>query len=1112
MHRNSVILMLILTLFLSLLVPSEQALAEGEKQSELTHGFKLLREEDLPDISSTVYLYEHEKSGAHLLWLKNEDPFKVFAACFKTKMSNNSGAPHIVEHAVLGGSRKYKSDDIFTDMNSRSTNAFMNAMTYPDKTIFPVASRDPQDFYNLTDVYLDSVFFPMILENSKFFYREGWRYEIFSPEDDLNYNGVVYNEMAGALSDPMKNFLFETLASIYPDTFYRYNSGGIPQYIPDLSYEEFKDFYHSYYSPGNALLYFYGDLDIDAYLEHIDEDYLSHFDKPENTVEYEKQEPFSERKEQVVYYNLDDDASEDGQTYMSLNYLTGDGGDLDDTFTNIVLSYTLFDSSSAPVKEALLDAGIGAQSGSFSLAFNQNTMGVAVLNANSDQKDDFVQIVEDTIRKTVEEGLDKDNIMAIINYLELSYREANGTNGLKGMDYLQLILDSYNYGGDPLAYLKFTEIFDSLRAKVDSGAYEQYIQEKILDNPTSSLLILEGKKGLASQVVQESAEKLAEYKASLSEEELEQLIADSKDLRDKPAFDEADYNLPSLKLSEIEPDINTIPFDVEKLDKYTLVTSPQVSGGINYLNLQFDLSVVPEEDLPYVGLLASLLGTIDTENYSKGDLEKTMLSYTGGISFAPSNAAHKDTAALDSRFEVAASATAENIDQMFDLIEEIGLRSKFEDTKWIGEQIKALRNGMETNASSNAIGLGIQRVRSYIDPVFAYREQFSGLDYLRFIQDVDDHFAADPQTYLDKLQAVNKQIFNTANLVVGLAGAESDFDTVKASLTALVDRLPAEKLENGKFNVTVQKKNEGISVNSSSNYVIKAAKLSDYKERNGSRNVVTLVLDNLYLYPEIRAKGGAYGAYSFIDNYDNLAVYSYSDPNVRETVEVFDKMGDFLTDLELSDEDLEQVIIGYFKAYPVPGADAASQIAYRYINGFSNAYYAQEAQEVLATKLDDIREYGEAIKAAMQEGNNLVVLGNQAKIKENEDLFDQLVNIVESKVAMPEEAVAADPEDPILGNWVFDSFTFEENNYPASALGTEIKYEFLGDGTCVSYQDDETYPASLWLNEDGVYYIFEDGSSLEAHLEEGQLTMVMEGIEMHFQRAELEDEAGSEDK
>ncbi|MDO5015755.1 MAG: insulinase family protein [Eubacteriales bacterium] len=1110
MHRSLVILMLILTLLLGLFVPSEQALAEEEKPSELTHGFKLLREEELPDISSTAYLYEHEKSGAHLLWLKNEDPFKVFAACFKTKMSNNSGAPHIVEHAVLGGSRKYKSDDIFTDMNSRSTNAFMNAMTYPDKTIFPIASRDPQDFYNLTDVYLDSVFFPMILENRKFFDREGWRYEIFSPEDDLTYNGVVYNEMTGALSDPMRNFLFETLASIYPDTFYRYNSGGVPQYIPDLSYEEFKDFYQSYYSPGNALLYFYGDLDIDTYLEHIDEDYLSHFDKPESTVEYEKQEPFAERREQVVYYNLDDEASEDGQTYMSLNYLTGDGGDVNDTFTNIVLSYTLFDSSSAPVKEALLDAGIGAQSGSFSLAFNQNTLGVAVLNANTDQKNDFVQIVEETIQKTVEEGLDKDNIMAIINFLDLSYREANGTNGLKGMDYLQLILDSYNYGGDPLAYLKFTEIFDALRAKVDTGEYEQYIQEKILDNPTSSLLILEPQKGLAAQVAQETADKLAEYKASLSEEELAQLVADSEDLRDKPVFDEADYNLPSLKLSEIEPDINFLPFEAEQLDKYTLVTSPQVTGGINYLDLQFDLSVVPEEDLPYVGLLSYLLGTLDTENYSKGDLEKAVLSYTGGISFTPSDAAHKDTAALDSRFEVAASATTENIDQMLDLIEEISLRTKFEDTKWIGEQIKALRNGMETSASSNAIGLGIQRVRSYFDPVFAYREQYSGLDYLRFIQEVDSNFAENPQPYLDKLEAVSKQIFNTPNLVVGLAGAESDFTNVKASLTALIDRLPAAELENGQFDVTAQKLNEGISVNSGSNYVIKAAKLSDYTELNGSRNVVTLVLDNLYLYPELRAKGGAYGAYSFIDNYGNFAAYSYSDPNLRETVEAFDNMGDFLNDLDLSEEDLEQVIIGYFKAYPVPGADAASQVAYRYINGFSNDYYAKEAQEVLGTKLEDIKAYGEAIKAAMQEGNNLIVLGNQAKIKENADLFDQLVSIVESKVAIPEEAVAADPEDPILGTWVFDSFSFDENYFPSSALGIEVTYEFLEDGTFLSYQDGESYPPALWLNEDGVYYLFEDGSSLEANLAEEKLSFEVEGIKMYFHRVELE-EVSSED-
>lgn len=1097
MQKTILSLVLILTLSIGLLIPI-RAFAEGEAS-----GFKLIHEEELTDISSTAYIYLHEKSGAELIWLKNDDPFKVFAASFKTKQENDGGAPHIVEHAVLGGSRKYKSDDIFTDLNSRSTNAFMNAMTYPDKTVFPVASRDPQDFFNLTDVYLDSVFFPMILENRKFFDREGWRYELFDRDGEIVYNGVVYNEMMGSMSDPMRNFLFSTLASIFPDTFYIHNSGGTPQAIPNLTYEEFLDFYQTYYHPSNTLLYFYGDLDIDTYLEHIDKEYLSHFDKLNKEVSYEKQKPFSARNELINYYNIDDRASEENQTYMALSYLTGDGGIPEEAFMNVVISHVLFDSTSAPVKEALREAEIGAESGSFSLSFNQNTIGVAVLNANADQKDAFIDTVESTIQKVADEGLDKENLLATINLLEMQYREANATYGLKGMDYLDLILDSYNYADSPFAYLHFTEIFDGLRAKLETNEYEDYIQERILDNPTSSITLLVPKKGLSTELEVATEAKLAEYKASLSEEELDDIIEKSINLRDQAIFPEADYYLPTLKIDEIEPNINELIYTAEELDNFTLVTVPQVTGGINYFSIQFDLSVVDVADLPYANLLSSLLGILDTANLTKGELEKEVFMYTGGIGTTVSNAKHKDSGQMDARFEVYGSSTLENVEKFLELVEEITLKSKFDDTKWIGERITAMRNGLETSASSNAAGIGVQRVRSYHDPLFAYREKLNGLDYIRFIQDLDDNFEDNSAQVLAKLEEIRSLIFNQANLIIGIAANETDFPELRSNLEKYVSRIPDIENENQKFDVPVVKLNEGIEINSDSNYVIKSFDLNNnLEEIDGSKNVLSLVLDNLYLYPELRAKGGAYGAYSIVDNYNNFVVYSYSDPNVRETINVYDNIGNFLENLDLNEEELAQIIIGYFKAYPIPGRDAANNAVYRYINGYDNDYYANEAQAVLESKLDDIKAYSSAIGKGLKEDNYLIVLGNPRKIQENADLFMNLTQIVEPKLAEPEEPVPSDLEDPILGDWILDHLAFEGEEIKASEIGMEAQVSFNQDGTVVFKIMDETSDPVLWVNQEASYHVFEEGMITEYYFEDDFLVNIEEGIYLYFLKAD----------
>lgn len=990
MKKHIICLALAVAMCLSLVIPAAPVQAEDAK---LVHGFRLVREEEVPDISSVAYIYEHEKTGAELIWLKNEDPFKVFAACFKTKPSNDSGPAHIVEHSLLGGSRKYKSADIFTDIDAMSTNAFMNAMTYPDKTIFPIASRDPQDFYNLTDVYLDSVFFPIIKDEKRIFDREGWHYEITDKEQPITISGVVYNEMRGAMSNPLRLFISECAKSIFPDTTYAYNSGGSPEAIPELSYEEFLEFYNTFYHPSNMLLYFYGDVDMDFYLKHIDEEYLSHFDKQELNITFEKQEPFKEPRENTSYYDLDEEEDPANKAYMGINIYSGEGGNVLDYYMLAVISDVLVDANSAPIKQALFEAGIGEDNGSLYFAYNQNAFGVAVLNADENRKDEFVKIVEDGLKDAAEGGLDHEKLLASINSYELSMREASSNDGLKGLDYMDLILDSKYYGGDPLAYLQISDIFEQLRAKIEEGAYEQFIKDRLLDNPFTAVTILLPKHGLAEEQAAAMADKLAKYKESLSDEQLDALIAENTKNESENA--EEEVSLPHLTVDQIDPHLNDIDYTSEELDGTKVLFSAQPTSGICYYDLEFDLSVLKPEELPYASLMTYLLGTLDTDAYDYGTIETMMGLHTGGISFGVSNSEHTKTHEQDARLTVAGKAKPEELTTLFELIDEISRRTHYDDFDWIGQQISQLRSNMERQCVTSGQNIALKRVRSYFSPMFKYREMLSGLDYLRFIQKLEKAYTEDARSVGDKMAEVAAKVFNKNNMVIGIAADEADKQACMDALKDYLGKLPADKQERGHFDMKVEQLNEGVQVTSEVNYVVQGGDLKSATDKpDGAVRLLSNILDNMYLYPELRAKAGAYGAYSLVDNYGNFVVYSYRDPNIGNTLDVYKGIPDFLENLDIPQELLEQLIIGYFKAYPMTPDAVASTICYREINGQSNEDFVQEAEEVMATDLEKLKGFAPIFREVLDK-NYICVVGSKEQIAAEKDRFMNLFPVVE---------------------------------------------------------------------------------------------------------------------
>lgn len=960
--------------------------------SDAKFGFKLVKQEELSDISSTMYWYEHEKTGAELVWLKNGDPFKVFAASYKTEPNDDSGAPHIVEHALLGGSRKYTSNDIFTDMNAISTNAFMNAMTYPDKTIFPVASRDPKDFANLTDLYLDSVFFPKIATEKSIFQQEGWRYDIFDANDPLVYSGVVYNEMRGAMSDPFEVLYRSIMKALYPDTCYAFNSGGEPDAIPELSYEEFLEFYNKFYHPSNMLVYFYGDVDIDYFMKMIDEEYLAQFDKKEIDIKYEKQEG-SGLSVMTVPFHIE--ASEDpaGQAYLAYNINCGDGSNPIDRYVLDIVSEALVDASYAPIKNALYDEEIGLDNGSFWLSYNQNAFGVAAVYAEPEDASRLVEVVDRELQNILDTGFDDEVLSSIINRMELSMREAGEEDGLKGIYFMDLVLDGMYYGGDPAAYLRFDSILNALKEGVETDMYENFVKERLVGSNHRSLVTLLPHPGLADEKAAELEQKLAGIKAAMSEDEINALVAENIANEEKKNAG-AESNLPKLKLSEIDTNLNEIDYNVEQLDGVTLLLSEQPSSGIVYLNMEFDLSTVDIDKVPYASLVANLLTSLDTENYSYHELETAINNASGGIGFSANVTESIDTQELDARFIVSTKALESSLGKTLDLLGEITANTLFEDYDWIGQQITQVKVGLESELNTDGVDMGLLRARSYFSPMFKYRELLSGMDYLRFIQQLEKDFDENPEAVAAEMKAFTDTVFNKNNLVVGVVADKADFETAKAELHRFIESLPSEKLQSGKYDISPERLNEGVLTSSDVNYVVMAGDLdeaSDYS-LDGAASLLSNIIDNMYLYPELRQKGGAYGAYSFVDNYGNMIMYTYRDPNIVETLDVFRGVGDFVNSLSMDTEELEQMIIGYFKAYPMTPSAVANEICYRYLNDLTNEDYRMGAEEVKNLTNDDLKKYGEYINK-MLEDEYFIVIGNSNMVTDVKDIFENLFTI-----------------------------------------------------------------------------------------------------------------------
>nr|WP_300004925.1 insulinase family protein [Tissierella sp.] len=961
--------------------------------NKIYKGFKFLEEKDVKEVNSTYRLFIHEKTGAKLIYLSNEDNNKVFTIGFRTPPEDSTGAPHIIEHSVLSGSKKYRTKEPFMDLIKGSLQTFLNAMTYPDKTIYPIASRNNKDFQNLMDVYLDAVFNPRIYDMPEIFMQEGWHHEITDKDSPIEYKGVVYNEMRGAYSSP-ESLLTERISqSLFPDTIYKYSSGGDPYSIPDLSYENFLDFHSKYYHPSNSYIYLYGDGDVLEHLEYIDNEYLSSYDKKEIDTEIKLQEPL--KSSLVEYYPISGEESDENRDYLALNFVLGNATDKKDNLMNDILNDILINSSAAPLKEALIDAGIGEDILGFSSGGIQPTFSIIAKNAKEDQKDKFKEIILDTLKDLIKDGIDKKLIEATINKLEYSLREAGGYSTV-GILYGFNIFDSWLYDGDPLANLEYEETLTFFREALKTSYYEDYIEEHFMKNVHNSMVVLKPQKGLAEEKDLVLTERLAAYKASLSQDELDSLIEKNKALEKFQLSEDTieDKNtIPKLSIDDVNSTPLHIDQEVYNEEDITLIHHDLFTSGITYLDLVFDLKHIDKELVPYISLLTQLLGSIDTKNYKYGDLSNEIYINTGGIYFSATALSDNKSDNYYPKLIVSSKVIRTKTTELFKLIKELINNTKIEDKKRIKEIINQIKSRIEMNifSSGNAVAQG--RVNSYFSEVGKYLELLSGLDFLWFIDDLAKNFDQDSDEILSNLQKVYDLVFNKNNMIVNVTGEKEDLELVKENFNIVKDILKEDKHQEAKLDLKVERLNEGIMSSSNVQYVSKGYNLKKLGyEYNGTMAVLSTILSRDYLHNWIRAKGGAYGAGISFNRKGDVSTYSYRDPNLVDTLKVYDGLSDYLKNIKLNKEDLTTYVIGTMnKLDPPLTASQKGQIGLsRYITNLAFEDVKKQMEEVLSTSEDQIKGYAVLLDEIMKE-NYICVFGNENKIKENKEVFLNLV-------------------------------------------------------------------------------------------------------------------------
>lgn len=954
--------------------------------------YELISYETISDISSEVQIFRH-KSGAEIVAVKNDDDNKVFSICFKTPVETSNGVPHILEHAVLNGSRKYPVKEPFMQLIKTSLNTFLNAMTYPDRTIYPVASRNNKDFHHLMDVYLDSVFFPNFYKEENIFLQEGWHYKIENEEDPLTISGVVFNEMKGAYSNPDQVVYQEFLKGIFPDTNYTYSSGGDPYEIPNLSYEELLDFHQKYYHPSNSLVFIYGDGDLEEELEHIDS-YLSEFEKESFHVKTLSQEIFLEPRVLEKEYSLSKEEDPENKDYLLYGFKMGETTNLKDSLTADILSQALFNSDVSLVKRALLDLEIADDISNFDLNGRDLALGILAKNTNKEHLDLFVQTIEKALKEEIRQGLDKDLLEGIINRIEFQYRETFDEE-TAGLIYSLFAAQSWVHGGDPALFFRYEDILREMRELLETDYYELKTEE-FLNTPHKIHLVLKGTPGLNDQKDLEMKKRLDQLKKSLSFKELSELSEKYKNLdkyQNTEDSKEALESLPKLSLENLSKEIEKIPRKVLEKDTYKMLLNEINTNGIIYLDFIFDVSFLKREEVFYLSLISQLLGDLDTENKTYQELTKDRQKYTGSFSFQPGIYPIENSKDFLRTFNLSLRALPNFLEKSLEIFEEIR-KTSFKDTGRIFELLKSQLVRFDQRILTSGHQLGILLASAQMDACQDYRNELTGFSYYKNLKDLVKNFDEKKEELVSNLERVFSKLISKNNLILHINTDSDHLEETKNILEEFVEDFDEERHEKVEWIFEKNPKKIGISTSSNVNYVNEVFFYPENVRYKGSDTVLSSFLSLDYLYREIRVKGGAYGMGITTNRRGQNSLYSYRDPHLMRTLDIYHEIPNYLENIDLSNEDLESLIIGAYNQFdpPLTPCRKGQLDLANFLTGSTHEDQEKYLGEALNTTLEDFKERIPVIRESFK-NSSICVIGKEQDIRGNEDTFDEILKI-----------------------------------------------------------------------------------------------------------------------
>jgi len=957
------------------------------------NAYTLIKTEELPDLNGTGYYLRHNKSGARIVWVENADDNKVFSIAFRTPPTDSTGVAHIIEHNVLCGSEHFPAKDPFIELAKGSLNTFLNAMTFPDKTMYPVASCNMQDFKNLMHVYLDAVFYPNIYKKEEIFKQEGWHYELESEDADLIYNGIVYSEMKGAFSSPEQVLGRVEMHALYPDTAYGVESGGDPDVIPDLTYADYLDFHRRYYHPVNSYIYLYGDMDIEERLAWMDKEYLSKFEKIELDSEIKKQKEFGGIRTQTEYYSVEEE-KEDGVFY-AYSVLLGDWADLTEAIAFEILDQVLFSNPGAPVKQALLDAGLGDDFMSGMTNLLQPNFSIAAKNAKPGDRERFAAVLREALEKCVKEGLKKTTLLATINAQEFRYREADFGRFPKGLMHGINLMSTWLYDdNEPFIYMHANKVYAELKEKAKTDYFEQLIQKYFLDSKHGVLLELVPKAGLNAEKDAKMKAKLAFYKANLSRAEVLQLVADTKALKayqDEPSTKEQLESIPLLSISDIEKKAKGFKNEKFLKDKVNAVWHNIFTSGISYITLVFDARKVALADVPYIGLLSDVLSMMNTGVHTYQELVDELNMYTGGFETGITTyATVKDYKRFMPTFSVSTKALTANTGKAVEFLKEILFTTDFSDKKRLNEILLELKSRHEMKFMGAGHAVAISRAASYYSENAAFDEATKGIEYYEFVKNLAMNLEEKAEEIVAGLSRVARQLFTKENLILSLIAAEDGKKALEDVVDTILDAMyPAA--EGVELHMPCVKKNEGFKTPGQVQYVIRSGNFLDAGvPYHGSYEVLQTLLGYGYLWNEIRVKGGAYGGGIAINGLTgNSFTYSYRDPNLAETNRIYEGMADYVANFEADEREMTKNILGTMSNVDAPMTPRTEGM--RSFSAYLTEKTLEDIQktrdEILATTVEDIRNTKPLLEALLA-ADCICTVGSANKVEECKELFD----------------------------------------------------------------------------------------------------------------------------